>query len=257
MANAEPDRLGLDRAGLRSWRSWYDGRVTHSTIAPRRLAAAAAFALALSACGPSRIEIEPGSVQLFARGQKGKLHAVPMAKNGRALPDERCAWSSSDEKVARVEGPHNEATVTAVGQGRAVARCSIGKLSAEVPVAVSLVTRVEVTPRDLELRVLDEATPTALAVRALDGEGRDVQGRMIGVRCLDENVCRGDDRGQVWAVGPGSSRVVVQVDDGQAEAQVRVVDARSAAARPHAVSGNPMEHLDDPAPAERKRRSKR
>jgi hypothetical protein len=219
--------------------------------------AVAVSGLTLSACGPARIELDPSSVQLYGRGQKTAIHAVPFSKNGRALPDQRCAWSSSDEKVARVEGRHNEATVTAAGQGRAVARCTIGKLSAEAPVTVSVVSRVEVTPKELELRVLDEATPTALVVRALDGDGREVQGRMIGTRCLDENVCRGDDRGQVWPVGPGESALVVQVDDGQAEARVRVVDARSAAARPRAVSGNPMEHLDDPAPAERKSRARR
>jgi hypothetical protein len=53
--------------------------------------------------------------------------------------------------------------------------------------------------------------------------------------------------------------VVVQVDDGEGEATVRVVDARSAAARPHAVSGNPMEHLDElggqPAQGERRRKA--
>jgi hypothetical protein len=217
----------------------------------------AVLALALSGCGPARIELDPGSTQLFGRGQKARIHAVPYSKNGRALADQRCSWSSSNDKIARVEGRYNEATVIAVGQGRAVVRCAIGDLSAEAPVAVSLVSRVEVTPRQLELRLLDEATPTALSVRALDGEGREVQGRVVGTRCLDENVCRGDDRGQVWPVGAGESTLLVQVDDGQAEAQVRVIDARSAAGRPHAVAGNPMEHLDDAVPPERKSRRRR
>ncbi len=216
-----------------------------------------AAALALTACGPSRIDIDPSGVQLFARGQKAKLHALPLAKSGRSLPDERCAWSSSDERVARVEGAHNEATVTAVGHGRASARCTIGKLSAEIPVGVSIVARVEVKPDTLELRVLDEPTPTVVAVRALDGEGREVQGRKVATRCLDENVCRGDDRGQIWPVGAGSSTLVVEIDDGKAETRVQVADARSAAARPHAVSGNPMAHLDDPAPAGKKGKRRR
>jgi hypothetical protein len=223
---------------------------------PRRLALATLFAV-LAGCGPARIEMDPSTVQLFARGQKAGVHAVPFSRNGRPLPGERCTWSSSDDRVARVEARHNEATVTAVGHGRAAARCAIGDLSAEVPVTVSLVSRVEVNPRELELRILDEATPTTLAVRALDAEGREVQGRKIGTRCLDENVCRGDDRGQVWPVGAGDSTLVVQVDDGSAEARVRVVDARSAAAKPRAVSGNPMEHLDDPPPGVRKGRERR
>ncbi len=223
-----------------------------------RLRAAAAL-LALAACGPARIETDPASVQLFGRGQNVKVHAVPRTQNGRALADRLCAWSSSDERVASVAGARNEATVTAVGHGRAVARCTIGKVTAEVPIAVTLVTRIEVSPRQLELRVADEPLPSALAVRAFDGDGREVQGRLVATRCVDENVCRGDARGQIWPVGPGNSRVVVQIDDGEGEAQVRVVDARSAAARPHAVSGNPMEHLDellgDPARRERHRKT--
>ena len=55
-------------------------------------------------------------------------------------------------------------------------------------------------------------------------------------------------------MGPGSSKVVVRVDDSEAEALVHVVDVRSAAAKPRLVKGNPMEHLDDPAPAERGKR---
>ena len=146
----------------------------------------AALALALAACGPARIELDPASVQLFGRGQQAKLHATPLAKNGRPLAGERCAWSSSDSKVARVEGPHNQATVTAVGHGRAVARCAIGQVTAEAPIAVTLVGRVEVAPRELRLQLGDEATPTALVVRAFDPEGLEIQGRATPSRCLNE-----------------------------------------------------------------------
>jgi hypothetical protein len=212
----------------------------------------AAAALPLAACGPARIEADPSSIQLFGRGQQAKIHAVALAKNGRALGSEVCAWSSTDPKVAKVEGRHNEATVTAVGQGRAVARCAIGGVKAEIPVRVTMISRVEVSPRELQLRILDEATPAALAVQAFDGEGREVQGRVVATRCQDENVCRGDARGQVWPVGAGHTKVVVQVEDGEGEALVHVTDARTAAGRPRAVSGNPMEGLDAPAPGERR-----
>ena len=68
--------------------------------------------------------------------------------------------------------------------------------------------------------------------------------------CLDEGVCRGDARGQVWPVGPGSTKVVVQVEDIKTELTAHVVDDRTAAGRPRAVKGNPMEHLDDPEPGQ-------
>jgi hypothetical protein len=220
---------------------------------PARLLAAAA--LLAAACGPARIETDPASVRLYGRGQQARVHATPLARNGRALADP-CRWSSTDEKVAAVEGRHNDATVTARGHGRANVICAIGGASAVVPVTVTVVARVEVTPRELALRVTDEPAPTALAVRAVDAEGQEVQGRTVATRCLDEAVCRGDARGQVWPVGAGSTTVKVTVEDGEADVAVKVVDARTAAGRPRAVKGNPMEGIDAPPtePAPRKGR---
>jgi hypothetical protein len=212
---------------------------------PPRLTLCTATAVALAACGPARVETDPASVELHGRGQKATVHASPFGKDGRPMPQEACAWSSSDAKVATVSARHNDATVTAAGHGRATVRCAIGGVSAEVPVTVALVLRVEVTPRELELRIQDEPLPTGLAVRAYDGDGREVQGRLVLSRCVDENVCRGDARGQLWPVSAGDTKAVFQVDDGVAEAAVHVVDARSAGARPRAVSGNPMEHVAD------------
>jgi hypothetical protein len=215
--------------------------------ARNRLALAAAAALA-AACGPSRVETDPASLELHGRGQQVTVHATPFAKDGRPMPQEACAWTSSDEKVAKVAARHNDATVTAAGHGRATVRCAVGGVAAEVPVTVALVTRVEVDPREVELRIQDEPLPSALAVRAYDGDGREVQGRLVLSRCADENVCRGDARGQLWPIAAGVTKAVFQVDDGAGEATVRVMDARSASARPRAVSGNPMEHIADGIP---------
>lgn len=208
-----------------------------------------AAALLAAACGPSHIELDPSSVQLFNRGQKAKVHARPMGSDGRPQADKACTWSSSDPKIASVEGkPGNDALVAAVGHGRASVKCTIGKVEAEIPVAVALVDKLEVSPTSVDLKVTDEPVATPLKIRAVDGEGHEVQGRTALTRCLDENVCRGDGHGQLWAVGAGATKAVVQMDDGQAEVQVRVVDARTAAGKPHAVQGNPMEHIADGVP---------
>lgn len=202
-----------------------------------------ALALLLLGCGPARIELEPSSVQLHGPGQRTTLHATPRSSSGEPRPRDACRWSSSDERVAAVKGRHNEAEVTAVGQGRAVVRCAVGDVSAEAPVSVTFVSRLAVSPPRLELAVRDEPTPAPLAVEAIDAEGRPVAGRTVVTRCLDESICRGDARGQVWPVGAGSTRVTVEVDGASAEVPVRVTEARSAAARPHKVRVSPSEQL--------------
>jgi hypothetical protein len=203
-------------------------------------------ALALACGGPARIEMEPATLRFFGRGQSLKVHATPFAKNGRPVPDRVCAWTSSDEKVATVAGPHNEATVTSVGPGSAAIRCAIGGVSAEVPVAVRVVARVAVQPARVEVRIQDQATPVALQVTAFDDQGAPVVGRAPFTRCASEDVCRGDQRGQLWGVAPGLTTATVEVDGVRAptEVAVQVVDARTADGRPKRVTGDPMAEIE-------------
>lgn len=205
-----------------------------------RLVALAALALGAGCSKPARIALDPPSARLFGRGQSVKVHAAAFARNGRPLPDAVCRWSSSDEKVVSAKGPHNEATVTAMGPGSAVVRCQIGSLAAELNVSVRYVARVEVTPSRVEVKMLDRSEPTVLEVRAFDAEGAPVSGRVVLTRCQNEEVCRGDNRGQLWAVAPGQSQVTVEVDEARAEVTALVVDARTAEGRPRRVKGNPM-----------------
>jgi hypothetical protein len=112
-------------------------------------------------------------------------------------------------------------------------------------VTVRVVAKVEAAPARVTLRMLDEPAPVALEVRALDDTGSPVTGRAPFARCADENVCRGDGRGQLWAVGPGSTTAVVDVEGATSAAvAVTVTDARTAEGKPRAVKGNPMEEIE-------------
>jgi hypothetical protein len=202
--------------------------------------------LLLAACDkPARIEMDPASLRFGVRGQTAKVHATPYSKGGQRVPDQICRWSSSDEKVATAAGPHNDGTVTATGPGDAVVRCTIGDVAGEVRVQVRVVAKVALkTPRaDLEVR--DEPAPFALEVAVFDDAGAPVQGRVGLARCASEDVCRGDARGQLWAVAAGDTTALVEVEGVRsAEIPVHVVDARTAAGRPKAVRGNPMEAIE-------------
>ncbi len=202
--------------------------------------------LLLAACEkPARIEMDPASLRFGLRGQTAKVHATPLARNGQRIPDQVCRWSSSDEKIATVSGPHNDGTVTATGPGAAAVRCTVGEVVGEVPVIVRVVAAVELRTPRADLKVTDEPAPFPLAVAAFDDAGGAVQGRVAIARCANEDVCRGDARAQLWAVAAGDTTALVEVEGVKsAWIPVHVVDARTAAGKPKAVRGNPMEEIE-------------
>lgn len=215
------------------------------TIGAMRARSLLALPLLLAACDkPVRIEVEPSSLRFGVRGQTATVHATPRLRDGKAVPREACRWSSSDERVATATGPHNDATVTAVGPGTATVRCTVGEASGEVPVIVRVVTRLAVKPASVELRMEDEPRPVVLQIAAFDDTGAPVLGRVAYTRCADERICRGDGRGQLWGVGEGASTAIVEVEGARAEVAVKVVDRRTAEGKPKRVSGNPMEAIE-------------
>jgi hypothetical protein len=204
------------------------------------------LAVALAACEKAaKVEMEPASLRFGVRGQAAKVHATPVARNGKPLPDQLCRWSSTNDSVATVTGAHNGATVTAAGPGAAAVVCRVGDVAGEVPVLVRVVAKVSASPARAELRVTDEPAPFGLQITALDDAGAPVLGRPAFSRCANEAVCRGDGRAQLWAVGPGETTAVVEVEGARSEPiAVRVVDARTAEGRPQSVRGDPMEAIE-------------
>ncbi len=200
----------------------------------------------LAACEKAtRIEMDPTSLRFGLRGQTAKVHAAPIARSGETVPDQICVWSSSDEKVAKVSGPHNDGTVTSTGPGSAAIRCTIGEIHAEVPVTVRVVAKVTVKPDRVDLKMVDEPTPFPLQVSVADDSGAAVQGRMALAVCASEDVCRGDGRGQLWGVAAGDTTAYVEVEGVKsATVPVHVVDGRSADAKPKAVRVNPMLEIE-------------
>jgi hypothetical protein len=207
------------------------------------LLALAASCLAFACAKADRIEIRPGTVSFLGAGKQTALHATPYEKNGRHIPDPPCTWTSSDEKVARVAGQGNDATLTAVGTGSAVVRCTIGSAAAELMVQVRVVARLLVRTERADLSVTDAPTPLLLSVEAFDDRGASLGSRTAVVTCEKEEVCRGDARGQVWPVGPGETTAHVELEGAAATLPVKVVEKRSADARPKAVKGNYAEDL--------------
>ena len=201
-------------------------------------------ALLLAACGgPVRVELEPASFAFAGRNQTGLLHATPRAKGGKPLPDARCTWKSSDPAVATVTARGNDATVSSVGPGSATIGCAIGDLQASVPVSVRVVARVVLGQEVAALELADDRRPLTVKLQACDDQGSPVTGRLVLTRCDDEEVCRGDTRGQLWATGPGKATATVEIEGVKVTLPVTVKDLR-VDTRPKVVTKDYMEELD-------------
>jgi hypothetical protein len=201
-------------------------------------------ALLLAACGgPATIELEPASLRFGGRGQSGQLHATPRAKGGKPVPDSRCAWSSSDPGVATVTARGNDATVSSVGPGSATITCTIGGLLASAPVQVRVVARIALEQAAAAIELRDDRQPFAVKLRVFDDQAAPVTGRMVLTRCDDEEVCRGDTRGQLWPVGAGTATATVDVEGTKATLRVTVKDLR-VDSKPKLVKKDYMEELE-------------
>jgi hypothetical protein len=204
---------------------------------PRPLALPVSVLLLAACARADRIELKPSTVRFVGLGKITEVHATPYERNGKHIPDPPCAWTSSDEKVVKVAGRGNDATLTTVAPGSATVRCTIGSALAELPVTVRVVKRISVRPERADLKVADAPAPLALSVDAFDDQGAPVASRTALVVCQDEGVCRGDSRGQVWPVGPGETTARVEIEGASVTLPVKVVEGRSADARPQAFKG--------------------
>jgi hypothetical protein len=209
-----------------------------------RLLRLALPALLLTACGgPAAVEIEPASLRFSGRGQNGLLHATPRAKGGKPLPDARCTWSSSDPKVATVTARGNDVTVSSAGPGAATVTCALGDLLASAPVQVRVVARVTLGQEVAALELRDDRQPWPLKLQVFDDQGAPVTGRLALTRCDDEEVCRGDTRGQLWPIGAGKATATVEVEGIKVTLPVTVKDLR-VDSKPKVVKKDYMEQLD-------------
>jgi hypothetical protein len=173
---------------------------------------AAVLLLALAGClGPDHIEMEPNQLTFSRRGDQVWEHAVFMDTRGKSYPRQAATWSSSNEKVAKVDNVEKPGNVTAVGPGHAVISVKgAGGLVAEVRVDVETVEKLKVAPNPVKL-VLD-GDRVALQVEPLDVDGHVLRERKPHLKCANEKVCNCDASG-VWPVGEGQTTVEVAVDD--------------------------------------------
>jgi hypothetical protein len=183
------------------------GRVTARRTGEAQVAAEAggtAGRATVTVSVPSRAALAPAALELVGVPASGKLALALSDEAGRSVAAREVAWSSSDEKVARVA---DGGAVTAVGTGRATvsARSAGLTASAEVTVRLPEFARIAVRPPRL---VLPAGGTARVEAEAVDGAGRPVAGVPIGWASSDGAVVRVAPDGAVAAVAKGRARLV-------------------------------------------------
>ena len=229
------------------------GGVAVTLLYPRRSLTLALLA-SLSAChdSPATLIVMPSTLVLTRLRESRQLSVEARDRDGAVLSDAEVRWRSSDTTVAEVE-PTGK--VVAVRSGRATITADCGDAVTEVPVLVAVYDKLRVETTVLRM-ILGESK--LIEAHVLDEKGLPIAGR-VDFKSSDERVARVDVEGNVVAVGPGmtaimltaqelmaavpvavSPGVVAQVLSDVASLEVKVGEVRILEARAMDAAGKPV-----------------
>ena len=187
------------------------------------------------------VTVAPSSASVV-EGSTVALTATAFDGSRKALVDRALSWSSSDSKVATVNG---EGLVTGVSAGSATITASAEGKSATVRLTVTEpppssvpVAAVSITAPDKSLKPGEKTTWAAVAK---DNRGRDLGDRGGNWSSSDPRVARVDANGVITAVGPGTAEISVTVEG-------KKVSERFTVTAPPPVVVNPPPPANNPPP---------
>jgi hypothetical protein len=145
---------------------------------------AVALITLVSACKKvDRIEVEPKTVAFTEAGKKEALKATAVTADGQPVEGVKFEFSSSDPKVATVDG---NGTVVAVKSGSASIEIKGNEKSAKVPVEVSIPAAIVVKGAPITLTGV--GTTATIDAQVQDDAGRPVQGAAVELASADANI---------------------------------------------------------------------
>lgn len=164
-----------------------------------------------------RITLAPDTTRFTYLGEEGSLTAEGYDAQGVRVPDPELTWSSSDVQVVATDG----GTLEAVGPGVAAVTVSAGSATAVAAVVVSQApSALHVAADSVELDAL--GATELLAATVDDAGGSAIADAALTWSTADASVAAVDSLGQVWATGPGETRITASIDSLHADVVVTV-----------------------------------
>lgn len=191
------------------------------------LAAAAALAVSLTACGGAKLAgvVMPEELSLTV-GDVAPVEAVFTADKDGLSADELNALAEKANAQFKVEdetiATYADGEVTAKKAGKTTLTIAVGDLSATTKIMVKeVVTGIE-APSNVEVAVGEEAVALDVKVTPADAEVK------FAYESSDETIATVDQDGKISAVSAGECVVTVKAQDTDLAAEVKVVVTGSA-----------------------------
>lgn len=167
---------------------------------------------------PATLTVDPESETITRKGGNTSFRAVLKDAKGQRIYDTklRPTWSSSAPAVATVD---ETGRVTAVKSGDAVITATVGALTSQGKVKVSVPATVTLTPTKLEFK--EPGQIAALEAKVADDAGNVLPGKAVDWDSSDLKVARVVG-GRVSAMAPGTATITASLDVIKAKAEVVV-----------------------------------
>jgi len=177
------------------------------------------LALTLAACSskPASIEVSPKKVKIFGIDRGQRLTVRVIDRKGRALEQSVPTFTSSKADIATVD---SSGRVVAKAEGKALVTISFGKLSTQIPVEVTDVKLIDVSPPSIQL-IGPAGTQFPIQAKAKNSKDKPVDIKPIWSSPKPEIASISSD-GVVTSVAPGVVTLVAKVGDVEAACEVRV-----------------------------------
>ncbi len=149
------------------------------------------------------VTVSPASATMQALEDTVRFSATVLDQDGRVMAGAVVEWSSSDERVAAVDGA---GLVTAARNGTATVTAGSGGVVGQAVVTVEqMVAEVRLVPESVAFVAIGDTA--WLAAEAVDGNGHGVAGAVVEWSSGDTAVAVVDSAGAVVAVGNGEATV--------------------------------------------------
>ncbi len=189
------------------------GRVTaiaqgHVSIKASCEGCEASMDLAVSPPAVASVKVKPGGVSILP-GESVGLEATVTDVNGSTVRDRPVTWTSSEERIAKIDA---DGHLTAVASGKATVAIACGGISTQIPVEVRPipVRSVEIKPTKDHLKAKRSDQVAALV---WGEDGKELEGRKVRWDSSDPAIAEVAPSGRVRGVKPGSAKITATCGD--------------------------------------------